>query len=294
MGKTGGTQCMTKSFVFRERPKSTAPDRPRKVLITGAGGRIGRSLATYARDRYPLRLLVHDEDDRAEMTVYGETWVGEICDPSFMREACCGMDTVVHLAADPSAKAQWESLRENNVEGTYQVFKAALGAGCRRVILASSIHAVSGYPQGYQVHPEDPVNPGDLYGVSKCFGEALARMVAEQHGLSSIVLRIGAVQSREQAKRAESLAVFDAFVSHRDLDQLICCCIDDDTLMFAVLHGLSNNRFNSMDISTAEQLVGYAPEDDFSELNRALAELKLRESVRPHNAREKRGKALDL
>ncbi len=285
---------MTKSFVFRGRSLPAAPDGSRKVLITGAGGRIGRSLAAHARDRYSLRLLVHREKDRAPMSAYGETLAGDICDPSFLGKACRGIDTVVHLAADPSPKAEWESVRKNNIEGTYQVFKAAVGAGCRRVILASSIHAVSGYPLGYQVHPDDPVNPGDLYGVSKCFGEALARMAAEQHGLSSIVLRIGAFQSREQAKRSKSLGVFDAFVSHRDLDQLICCCIDDETLQFAVFHGLSNNRFNSMDISTAEQLVGYAPEDDFSELNRALADLKLRETVRPHNAREKRGKALDL
>jgi uronate dehydrogenase len=63
--------------------------------------------------------------------------------------------------------------------GLINVFGAAADAGCRRVVLASSIHAVSGYPAGYQIHADDPVNPGDLYGVSKCFGEAMGRMMAE-------------------------------------------------------------------------------------------------------------------
>ena len=53
-----------------------------------------------------------------------------------------------------------------------------------------------------QVHADDPVNPGDLYGVSKCFGEALGRYMAEQENVSCIVLRIGAFQPRESAAAA--------------------------------------------------------------------------------------------
>ena len=86
---------------------------------------------------------------------------------------------------------------QNNVVGTYHLFAAAKAAGCRRVVYASSIHAVSGHPPDAQVGPDDPVNPGDLYGVSKCFGEALARYMAEQEGLSAIAVRIGAAQPPE-------------------------------------------------------------------------------------------------
>jgi nucleoside-diphosphate-sugar epimerase len=106
-----------------------------------------------------------------------------------------------------------------------------------RVIYASSIHAVSGYPDDVQVKTSEPVNPGDLYGVSKCFGEAMGRYMAEQEGVSVIALRIGAFQPVEQAKKESSLAMLDAFVSHRDLDQLIERCIDVENVKFAVLHG---------------------------------------------------------
>ncbi len=96
--------------------------------------------------------------------------------------------------------ALWKDLLEANIIGTYNVFVAAKAAGVRRVIYASSIHAVSGYPADVQVKTTEPVNPGDIYGVSKCFGEALARYMAEKEGVSAIALRIGAFQPLEAAR----------------------------------------------------------------------------------------------
>src|SRR4029450_951651 len=84
--------------------------------------------------------------------------------------------------------------------GPYNPFVAAKSANCRRFIYASSIHAVSGYPADVQVKTSEPVNPGDLYGVTKCFGEALGRYMAEKEGLSTIALRIGAFQPIEAAQ----------------------------------------------------------------------------------------------
>src|SRR5207237_718422 len=114
--------------------------------------------------------------------------------------ACAGIDTVLHLAASASPSSTWDVVLNANIVGTYHAFVAAKVARCRRVIYASSIHAVSGYPADVQVHTTDPVNPGDLYGVSKCFGEAMARYMAEQEGLSAIALRIGGFQPASFAK----------------------------------------------------------------------------------------------
>jgi hypothetical protein len=192
----------------------------------------------------------------------GEIVVGELGDLDALKRFCADVDTIVHLAADPSPSATWQSLLDSNIVGTYHVFAAAKAAGSvRRVIYASSIHAVSGYPKDVQVHENHPVNPGDLYGVSKCFGEALCRYMAEQEGVSAIAIRIGAFQPLESAQSEHGFRMMDAFVSQRDLNQLIHRCIDAaDTLRFAIFHGLSDNRFKRMDISSARQLVGYAPE----------------------------------
>lgn len=280
---------MSTTHIFSPLPLTGTAERPRRVLVTGAAGRIGSSFAAAVRDYYRLRLLVHSEEHLADAQRHGEAVVADLCDLASIRPAFEGIDTVIHLAADPSPQADWDSLQHNNIGATYNTFHAALEAGCRRVIFASSIHAVSGYPTDYQVHAEDPVNPGDLYGASKCFGEALARLVAVQEGLSTIVIRIGAFQPREQAMRAEGIGMMNAFVSHRDLNQLIRCSVDDERLLFAIFHGLSGNRFNRMDIGTARELVGYAPQDDFTELNSQLADLNLREKVTPHDARHRKG-----
>ncbi len=127
-----------------------------------------------------------------------------------------------------------------------------------------------------QVKTTDPVNPGDLYGVSKCFGEALGRYFAEKEGLSVIALRIGAFQRRETAHAPENVGLVDAFVSRRDLNQLIGRCIDAEQLQFAIFNGLSNNRFKRLDISDARDLLGYEPEDDFAQENPKLARAGVR------------------
>jgi hypothetical protein len=151
------------------------------------------------------------------------------------------------------------------------------------LIYASSIHAVSGYPSDVQVKTSEPVNPGDLYGVTKCFGEALGRYMAEQEGLSVIALRIGGFQPRERVTGEKGIAMLDAWVSRRDLHQLIMRSIEAEHLTFAIFHGLSNNRFKRLDISDARELLGYAPEDDATEVNPRLSDLDLNETLSPHN-----------
>jgi len=195
------------------------------------------------------------------------------------------------MAANPDASAVWASILQDNIVGTYNMFVAARAAGCRRVIYASSIHAVSGYPADVQVKTSEPVNPGDIYGVSKCFGEALGRYMAEKEGVSCICLRIGAFQPIESAKSEGGVAMLDAFVSKRDLNQLIEKSIDVQNLKFAILHGLSNNRFKRLDISDARELVGYEPEDDLTAVNPELKKLKLRERVQAHNVLDDRQKS---
>lgn len=274
---------MSRSYTARPRqPKS----RRRKVLVTGAAGNIGSYFAKNAGRRYELRLMVRDDSEARKIAQYGEVVQADLADLNQLKNICRGIDTVVHLAADPDAGASWDSLLPANIIGTYNMLVAAKAARCRRLIYASSIHAISGYPADVQVKAADPVNPGDLYGVSKCFGEAMCRYMAEQEGLSTIALRIGAFQPRESAQHEQSLSMLDAWVSRRDLNQLIERCIDVDDLQFAIFHGLSDNRFKRMDISNARELVGYAPQDDLTEENPLLKPLGLKRKVTAHSQRD--------
>src|SRR3954470_23555181 len=193
---------MTESFtVTAPGSLANSSTERRRVLVTGAAGNIGKYFAEHSHDKYDLRIMVHTLDERADaLRPFGELVAGELSDLEKLKELCHGIDTVVHLAGDPDPGAAWASLLEGNIVGTYNVFVAAKAAGCRRVIYASSMHAVSGYPADVQVKTSEPVNPGDLYGVTKCFGEALGRYMAEQEGVSAICLRIGAFQPHESAE----------------------------------------------------------------------------------------------
>jgi nucleoside-diphosphate-sugar epimerase len=283
---------MAQSFAADEKaPLAAGSNKRRKVLVTGAAGNIGSYFAEHSHRKYDLRLMVRGDEDSKDIDAirrFGELIEADVTRLDDMKRACAGIDTIVHMAANPSPSATWDSVRDVNISGVYHTFAAAKACGCRRVIYASSIHAVSGYPADYQVHTSDPVNPGDLYGVSKCFGEALARYMAEQEGLSAICLRIGAFQPLEAAQDEGSIGMLDAWVSRRDLNQLIEKSIDVEQLKFAIFHGLSDNRFKRLDISDARELLGYAPQDDLTEQNPKLRKLKLRETVQAHNVQDER------
>ena len=242
-----------------------------RVLVTGAAGWIGSTFARAAAEHYDLRLMVLAGDPAAsEIADYGEIVEADLADIERLKEVCQGMQTVIHLAGDPNPNAAWSSLLPNNIVGTYNLMVAAKAAGCQRVIFASSIHAISGYPMEQQVRTSDPVNPGDLYGVSKCFGESLGRYMAEQEGLSVIAIRIGVFQKRDHEWISDELRFMNSFVSQRDLVHLLERCIEAEGIRFAIVHGLSANRFNRMDISDTCELLDYQPQDDFNTLNKDL------------------------
>jgi len=257
---------------------------PRSVLVTGAGGNIGQYYAKHAPSHHRLRLMVHSLDERAQrLKAYGEVVKADLGNLRQMTDVCEGIDTVLHLGGEPSPDATWSSLLPANIVGTYHTFVAAKAARVRRVIYASSIHAVSGYPLDVQVKTSEPVNPGDLYGVTKCFGEALGRYMAEQEGLSVIALRIGAFHPIRVAQKSKNAALLDAFVSDRDLHQLIVRCIDDERLRFAIFHGLSDNRYKRLDITDAREAVGYAPMDDLAAENPQFKKTALAKKQLSHN-----------
>ena len=177
--------AVAKDGLFACPENQPAPHR--RVLVTGATGNIGSYFAEHSHERYQLRLMVRASEDKAKVDKikgFGEIVTGDIDDLPRMKELCQGVHTVLHLAASASPSSTWEQLLPANIVGTYNMMVAARHAGCERLIYASSIHAVSGYPPDVQVKTTDPVNPGDLYGVSKCFGEALARYMATEEALS--------------------------------------------------------------------------------------------------------------
>jgi nucleoside-diphosphate-sugar epimerase len=245
------------------------PTARRRVLLTGAAGGIGRGFFHATRNRYAFRLA--DRVVIAAETLEGDEQNHEAIQLDMVEldaceRACEQIDTVVHLAADANPAAPfYESLLDNNIKATYNIFRAARDQGCRRVIFASSAWVMGGYAPDMQLAPEAPMRPVNLYGVSKCFGEAVAACFAQAEGLSSIVVRIGAYDdgsAQNWLRAAPNVRELATYVSARDLHQLLVRCIEAPDIGFAVVHGLSENRFKRLDLTSTRDLLGYAPQDD--------------------------------
>jgi len=277
---------MSQSFTSnQEQPLAPIEsDHKHRVLVTGGGGRIGSYFAEHSSEKFEITLLDRSIEKMREkgLDKFATLVEGDIGDIEFLKTSFADFDSILHLAGDPDPSATWDSIHETNIVGTYNAYVAAKAAGCRHLVYASSIHAISGYPADVQVKTSEPVNPGDLYGVSKCFGEAMGRYMAEKEGLSVIAIRIGAFQPIEKAEDPEAIPMLDAFVSERDLNQLLVRSLEAQNIKFAIFQGVSDNRFKRMDISDARELVGYSPQDSFTKLNPALKDLELDEKVMSH------------
>ncbi|MEZ4835799.1 MAG: NAD(P)-dependent oxidoreductase [Caldilineaceae bacterium] len=221
---------------------------------------IGTVFRTTYADRYDFVLT----DVRPPKDSHGQPFTQvDQSDFAAIRPLFEGVDTVIHLGADPRMDAPWESLLPNNVVGLYNVFEAARQAGCRRVVFASSINAVWGYPPELQLRTDEPVNPANLYGATKCWGEAVARVYANAHGLSGLCLRFGAVQPRDSQIITVGNEWLDIVLTYEDCARLIAAAVDaPDDVKFGIFNGISNNRYKRMDLRDTCAILGYDPQDD--------------------------------
>lgn len=250
----------------------------KKVLVTGANGLIGSALRRQLGDKYEWSAL--NRRDLAGVP----TTQADISDLAAIRPAFNGIDTVVHLAAVARVDASWDDLLGPNFTGTYNIFEAAAEAGVKRVIFASSGATVAG------VHRDDPYRaivegrysdvheswpmlthesmprPLGIYGVSKVFGEVLARHFVDTSSLSIICLRIGWVGAEDHP---HNFAQYANWCSQRDIVQMIDRCIEAPlSLRYDIFFVTSNNRWSYRDLQHGRQAVGYVPQDNAEDYRR--------------------------
>jgi uronate dehydrogenase len=226
------------------------------ILITGAAGQIGVALRSGLRGQYPvLRLL--DVAPLGEAAAGEEIVRADIRGIGAMEKAVQGVDCVVHLAG-ASVESEWEKVLPLNIEGCYNTFEAARRQGVKRVVFASSNHAVGFHRRERFIDDKVVPRPDTRYGVSKVFGEAVGRLYADKHGLSVACLRIGTFRNPDRPADRRQLLTW---ISHRDMVQLVRRCIDYPQYHFITVYGVSNNLRSRWDNSNVKFL-GYRPEDD--------------------------------
>ncbi len=231
------------------------------VLITGAAGNIGTKLrAHFSTLNWTVRAL--DANSHGDSAVV----VADLADwDDAWTELFAGVDTVIHLAGDPSPQASWDSVQRLNIDLTAHVYEAAARHGVRRVVFASSNWVMAGHRAGTGPLTTDtepyPINP---YGVSKLVGERMGRSLHQRCGTSVICFRIGYAQ-RDENRPGPHMGWSSwgqaMWLSNRDLCNAMERAVLADGVGFAVLNLMSDNPGMRWEIETTKRVIGYAPLD---------------------------------
>lgn len=230
-----------------------------RILITGAGGRVGKLTLHLLREHFALRLF-----DTQSLAASGddEVIVGDIRDFDSLRQACHGVSALLHLAAIPDEDDFHSKLLPVNLAGAYNAFEAARQSGIKKILFPSSGQTVLNNPKGARVTTEMLPRPSTVYACTKLFGEALARHYSDIHGMSCIVIRLCYFRGYDDPLlRIPAHDIQREWCSPRDLVQLIVKCIRTD-LPFGIFFGISNNTERCWDISNAKELIGYEPQEN--------------------------------
>ncbi|QFU81181.1 NAD-dependent epimerase/dehydratase family protein [Natronorubrum aibiense] len=245
------------------------------IAITGATGRVG-SEAIEALSDATLTLFSHSEPENLDAKPL------EIADRAAFVDALEGQDVLLHLAANPNPRAEWDSLSGPNIEGVYNAYAAAVENDLERVVFASSNHAVnmnntvsplrpeSTVSTPTVVHPDDPMDPDTYYGVTKVFGEAMGDYYATRHGLDVVNLRIGWLLSPDELRaecndrdaageryaRAMWLSPEDC---RRVIDAAVTTTLESNP---TTAHGISDNSERFLSLSETMLELNYRPQDD--------------------------------
>jgi uronate dehydrogenase len=225
------------------------------ILLTGASGRIGRCLRYALREDYLL--VCFNRSDISDLGPKERLVRGDTAEAAAVEQAARGADVIVDLAGVSDVAPFRDKLLPTNILGTYNVFEAARLAGVPRVIYASTHHVVGYYPAAERIDERVPYRPSSMYGVTKCFAEAMGRLYADKAGLQVICLRIGFFQDRPLEER--HLAVW---ISPGDMGRLVRAAIAAPNIRYEVVYGISRNTRRWWDLDRAREILGYEPQDD--------------------------------
>lgn len=227
-----------------------------KVALSGAGGNVGGIL----RERLPAHGIVlrsaggtrplaplHDGEDVMN---------GDLRDPAVVDRLLAGIEVLVHMAGT-SVERPLPEIIENNLVALHQVYEGARRHGVRRIIFASSNHAFGMYGTGERLRLDAEYRPDGFYGLSKVWGEAMARMYWDKHGIEGVCLRIGTTMGRPPENQRQ----LSTWMGSDDLVQLVLRSICADDVGYAAVWGISANTRAYYDL-TEGNAIGYTPAEN--------------------------------
>jgi nucleoside-diphosphate-sugar epimerase len=179
----------------------------RRVLVTGAGGIIGRRTVEQLLAS-GLDVTALTVDDRYRAPTPARTVVADAADEKAVDSALEGCDAIVHLAAlaHPSLGTPREVFT-NNVVSTFTVLSAAAARHIRRAVIASSINAFgvplnphAPLPAYFPLDEHLPVDIADAYSLSKWVDEQSAMMATRTWDMDVVAFRFPLVKEPDELR----------------------------------------------------------------------------------------------
>jgi len=224
-----------------------------RVLLTGAAGAVGTQLR-HSATRLGQIVRLSDRKPCSNLAPHEEDFPVDLADFDAVSKAVEGCDAIVHLGGQ-ALEAEWKTILDSNISGGYNIYEAARRHGVKRVIYASSVHAIGYYERTEVIDGNVPTRPDSLYGVSKTFVENLGRYYFDKFGIETVSVRIGSCFPEPTDRRH-----LITWLSYRDCRQLVERALSAPRVGFMVAYGMSNNAEAFWD-NRAAAVLGYKPQD---------------------------------
>lgn len=226
----------------------------KRLLITGANGNLGK-LARQRLAGLAETLRLSDIGDIGPAAAHEECVRCDLGDREAVYRLVEGCDGIVHLGGK-SVEGPFSVIANANIHGTFHLYEAARRAGCNRILFASSNHVIGMYTQDQHLDHTAIPRPDTLYGLSKHFGEGLARMYYDRFGIETAIVRIGSCFPRPRDRR-----MLATWLSPDDFVSLVERVFAVPRLGCPILYGISDNDERWWDNSHAAY-IGWRPKDN--------------------------------
>jgi uronate dehydrogenase len=224
-----------------------------RTLLTGAAGALGTQLRK-SGTKLGRIVRLSALEPCTDLAAHEEDAPADLADFDAVSEAVKGCDAIIHMGGQ-SLEGPWKTVLDANIVGSYNIYEAARQHGVKRIVYASSVHAIGFYERTQTIDGNVQTRPDSLYGVSKAFAENLARYYFDKFGIETVALRIGS-SFPEPTDRRHLIT----WLSYRDCRQLVEKSLAAPRVGFMVAYGMSDNSEAFWDNRTAAVL-GYKPQD---------------------------------
>ncbi len=204
-----------------------------RLLLTGAAGGVGTMMRPLLLAKYG-NLVLSDLKEPDDLTEVEDFRQADLASPTDVAAMLQGVDKVIHLGGK-SVESDWDTVLQSNIIGLHNLYEGCRKAGVKRVIFASSNHTIGFYGRNRRIDVENRARPDSRYGVSKVFGEALAALYADKHGIATLSVRIGNIWSKPLDTRRLSM-----WLHPEDFLQLCAIGLEHPSIHNQVVWGMSD------------------------------------------------------